>query len=176
MRGAPFQGLPKAQDKRDKQSRAQIGPAIILYKLLRRTHNEEEALSLCEEVIISSTLLFLDRAIGPVNPRHLAQLSTSERDSWVKNKAAQFFNATMEWKTISAQEVSFTVTRCTFPELCRETHVPELAPLFCAGDQEFFGESQKLVQLHRASTIAAGAPSCPFTLSVVEPATGIEPD
>ena len=166
LKGAPFQNLQPALTTRDIQSRTQIGPAIILYKILRQSRSEEDALSISKEVIISSTLLFLNQAIGPIDPKQLAALSLSERESWVKERAEQFFNATMEWQTITAEEVSFTVTRCTFPELCKETMVPELAPLFCAGDQEYFGTTQELVQLHRPATIAAGAQSCPFSLTL----------
>jgi len=169
-RGAPFKSLPSPQSKREKLSRTQIAPAILLYKALRKYYSQEVSLKICREIIVEGTLLFLSKAIGPIEQETIKRMNENERAGWVTNIANQFFNASIQWHDISEDSISFTVTSCRFPELCSEVGVPELAPLFCEGDQHFFNQPEHFVQLQRPHTIAEGARNCPFTLSNKTPA------
>jgi hypothetical protein len=70
----------------------------------------------------------------------------------------------MVWGDINATGLSFTVTRCRFPAICATAGVPELSPVFCAGDAKFFGTIEPEVELLRGTTIAEGAGSCGFEI------------
>ncbi len=48
--------------------------------------------------------------------------------------------------------------------LCAAAGVPELAPVFCAGDAHFFGTVEPDVLLERPQMIAEGAETCRFRL------------
>lgn len=167
--GAPFKSLPPPESKREKLSRSQIAPAILLYRSLRKFYSQNESLSICREIIVEGTLLFLSKAIGPIKQDAIKEMNENERAGWITHIANQFFNASIQWHDISEDLISFTVTRCRFPELCAEVGVPELAPLFCEGDQHFFNQPEHFVQLQRPHTIAEGARNCPFTLSSKTP-------
>ena len=82
----------------------------------------------------------------------------------MRRRGERFFNATIRWEEVTADEVRFTVLRCRFPGLCEAAGVPELAPVFCEGDAVFFGQVEPDVELQRSQTIAGGAESCPFVL------------
>ena len=164
LRGGAFRDLEPPESPKETLSRRQIGPAITLYRSLSRVMPQPDALQLCGAIVKESTLLFLERAIGPLSRSHVMAQSESERESWVHRTSAQFFNATMDFKEISERAVSFDVTRCHFPELCRRVGSPELAPVFCEGDAYYFGTEIKDVELTRPLTIARGDSHCDFEL------------
>ena len=163
--GAPFNHLPPPTTLRETLSRKQIAPAILLYRALRKHYSQNKALMICREVVVKGTLLFLEKAVGPIEQNAVEQMDDEERKSWIHNIASQFFNASIEWNHFSETRIAFTVKRCRFPELCREVGVPELAPVFCEGDEHFFNQPEHFVQLTRPHTIAGGAQDCPFSLS-----------
>lgn len=164
LRGEPFAHLSSPEEEREELSRRQVGPAILLYRALCRRLPREQALALTQEIVVSGTLIFLRRAVGPFSREAIAALGPAEREGWVRAIGARFFNATLRWERVTAREVRFTVTACRFPELCRAAGAPELAPLFCQGDALFFGDPQAGTELLREQTIARGATECPFTI------------
>ena len=163
-RGEPFVHLAKPIDDRERLCRKQAGPAILLHKSLRRRLGLDTALEVTREVVIAATLVFLRHTIGPLDRDRLMSLSPDERDAWVQTVAGRFFNATLVWDEISDAQVAFTVTHCRFPGLCQAGGAPEVAPLLCAGDAVYFGQTVGSVELLRPQTIAEGRESCPFTL------------
>lgn len=165
LRGEPFKQLEKAASIREKLSRKQIAPAILLYRELRKNYDETKALTICQDIVVDGTLLFLNQAIGPIKKEAIKQMKPAQRTRWITNIADKFFNATINWHSIGATEISFTVTQCQFPQLCQKVGAPELAPLFCVGDHHFFNQPEHFVQLSRSQTIAEGASNCPFNLS-----------
>jgi len=168
LRGEPFGKFPKAQDQGDIFSRRQIGPAIVLYKALRKIHNEERSLEIAEKVIVDSTLIFLRQAIGAINRKRIEVMNEDERQGWLSQIAGQFLNATIRWNRIGLSDLSFTITHCHFPALCRTTGVPELAPIFCKGDAVYFGQEQEGVTLTRPHTIALGSKECLFEMELIQ--------
>lgn len=156
----PFGHLPPPEDDREKRSRAQIAPAILLYRELRK--HTPEALRIAEEIIVAGARTFLRKQVGAVRPRRLERMSSEARRRWVEKTGEAFFNATIEWKRIDAREVRFDVTACRFPALCRAAGVPELAPAFCRGDALFF---RRGVAFERTRTIAEGAKLCDFRIT-----------
>ena len=164
LRGGAFRDLEPAERPKEALSRRQIGPAIALYQSLVHVMSQPDALKLCGEIVKESTLLFLERAIGPLSRSSVMNQSEAERESWVHRISAQFFNATMDFKEISKRAVSFHVTRCHFPELCQRVGHPELAPVFCEGDAHYFGTEIEDVELTRPLAIARGDSHCDFEL------------
>ena len=168
LRGEPFRNLPKAKDKGDIFSRRQIGPAIVLYKALRKIHTEERSLAIAEKIVIDSTLIFLRKAVGAISQSRINAMNDVQKQNWLSRIAGQFLNATIRWNHIKVTELSFTITHCHFPVLCRKAGVPELAPIFCKGDAVYFGQEQEGVKLTRPHTIATGSKDCLFEMELVQ--------
>jgi len=165
-RGEPFGQLPPSGSEAEAQSRAQIAPAIVLYRQIRARLGAQRSLQVTEQVVVAGAVRFLQQSIGALGPATLKAMEPGAREAYVKERGARFFNATMRWDEISDQAVRFTVTACRFPVLCQAVGVPELAPVFCRGDAVFFGSVQEDVVLTRSQTIAEGAETCPFALRV----------
>ena len=164
LRGQPFAHLPAPTDRRERLSRGQVGPAILLYRALAKRLGRERALELTGEVVVAATLVWLGRAVGDIDRDQLMAMSVAERQAWVTRTGDKFFNATMRWDEVSEERVVMTVTRCRFPELCAAAGAPEVAPLMCRGDEHYFGGSLPAVELIRPYTLADGGDSCPFEL------------
>ena len=138
-RGAPFEDFPPADSIEETLSRQQIGPAIVLYRLLMDEVGPERALSVTEAAVIEGAVRFLGASIGRLDRATLGAMTEEERGSFARRIGRKFFNATVRWDTISGDEVAFTVTACRFARLCVELGEPQLAPVFCKGDAHFFG-------------------------------------
>jgi len=161
--GEPFGHLPAPEDERDRQSREQIGPALLLYKAIQSI-DTKNALAVTKRIIVADGIRFLRKTLGRISPTQLAALPPEERKQFAQNRGARFFNATIHWDHIESDRVQFTVTECRFPPLCKAAGVPEIAPLFCLVDEHYFGTVEENVVLERPFTIAEGAETCPFTL------------
>ncbi len=162
--GRPFGHLPPPTGEKDAQSRAQIGPAIVLFAVLVERYGDSTALEVTAEVVEAAALAFLGETVGPLRRATLAAMGPEERDAFVRDRMARFPNAEVRFEHIGADEVRFTVTDCRFVALCHAAGCPELAPLFCAGDARFFGEVEPDVVLIRETTLAVGGDRCPFVL------------
>lgn len=168
-RGEPFAGLPAAVDARERGSRDQAGPAIVLIEELGRIVHEAEALSITAEVVEEGAVVFLTRTLGPLDRAGLERLSEPERRREIEARGARFPNAVPVWEEISPDRLRFTVHRCRLVELVRDAGHPELAPLFCQGDARFFGTVEPDVVLERPHTLAHGDGRCTFTLRSSRP-------
>ena len=145
-------------------SRAQIGPAILLYRELLRIREPDAARALTEEVVVAGAVAFLREQIGSLRRADLEGMDPEAQKEFARSRGERFFNATVTWDTVGSDEVRFTVTACRFPPLCAAAGVPELAPVFCAGDAHFFGTVEPDVLLERPQMIAEGAETCRFRL------------
>jgi hypothetical protein len=158
-RGEPFGHLPPPADERERLSRQQASGAILLYRAL--VHQQlPEPLVTTRRVMAAAGASFLRSQLGPLTPRKLATLTADG----LRELGERFFNATIRWDDVGEHHVKFTVTTCTFPALCVAAGHPELAPLFCAVDDAYFGTIEKGVRLDRPHTIARGHTSCAFHL------------
>lgn len=163
-RGEPFAHLPPPDGEKEAQSRAQAGPAIVLYRRLRRSLGPEDAVDITTDAVEAGALVFLRETIGPLNREVLAAMTPEEREAFAKERGARFPNAEMMWEQIDLEQVRFTVLDCRFVSLCAEVGHPELAPIFCKGDARFFGTVEPDVELIRPETLAAGGSRCPFII------------
>jgi hypothetical protein len=168
-RGRPFQALPRPRDDDERKSRAQIGPAILLYRALQaRGMPGLKAMELCREVVLAAGVAFLAGTVGPLRQADLAALDDAGRRAFAETRGRRFFNATVRWDRVTSSEVRFVVTACRFPALCEAAGAPELAPLFCEVDEAYFGQVERRVRLERPHTLAEGGADCPFTLRWME--------
>ncbi len=172
--GEPFAEFPPPESDGERKSRDQIGPAIVLYRELLEEVSRERALQVAERMIIEASIVFLSETVGRLRRSELLEMGDREREAFVRERGNQFFNATLRWEEIDEEVVEFTVTHCEFPPLCEAAGVPELAPLFCKGDAEFFGGVEDDVALERPHTLAEGAESCPFRIEMREPGEGAD--
>jgi len=164
-RGEPFAHLPAAANERERLSRQQASGAVLLYRALQHAA-VPDPLATTQRVMAGAGASFMHSQLGPMTPRRLATLSAEG----LRELGNRFVNATMRWDEVGQDHVRFTVTSCTFPALCVAAGHPELAPLFCAVDDAYFGAIEKGVRLDRPQTIARGHTSCAFHLYRVDKA------
>jgi len=162
--GDAFAALGPAQDDQDAASRAQLAPAIALYRALRLHLDAEESLRVAGAVIHDASLRFLEHAIGEVDLERYRASTPNHRRAYLQGIMEQFVNADARIEVADEEGFVQVVTRCRFVELCRAAGVPELAPAFCAGDLAFF--SRGPVRLDRPGTLAEGADACEFRFSL----------
>jgi hypothetical protein len=178
-RGEPFATLPPPVDDGERLSRMQAAPLLLLYRVLKdRLGSDEEALDIARAAALAGGRAFLGRTLGKLDRATLSALDDEGRQRFADDKAHQFFNATLTWDHVGADEVRFTVTACHFPRLCEAAGLPEVAPLFCETDAAYFGAVEPDVILERPHTLATGGDSCPFRLfwaSATEPAARGDP-
>ncbi len=156
----PFAALSPPIDEREILSRAQIGPAIKLYRRLCVAVGRERALAITEQVVLEASLVFLARTIGPLDIERYRRADAAERRAYLEEVAGRFFNAASRVEAITDAGFIHRVTHCHFVDLCAALDVGELAPLFCKGDLAFF--SQGPVRLTRPATLSEGGESCEF--------------
>jgi len=164
--GEPFAHLPTPDCEEERLSREQCGPAIVLYKTLIPLLGQDRALQVTEAGATAGAVAFLKQTIGPLRRAELAAMSEEQREAFIKERGAMFFNATIVWDRVTPEEVRFTVQRCRFPRLCQAAGAEELAPVFCKGDAVFFAQADPPIILERAHTIAEGGDTCPFILKL----------
>ncbi len=162
LKGMPWKVLPPPEDKKEKLSREQAGPAVLLYRGLISCLPEEEAFALTAKIILESSVIFLETIIPLLTPDSISSMSKDEGLGYITNIADKFFNADMGRIDHDETSFSYQVTRCRFPELMEKVGHKELAPLFCQGDLLFFNEKQPHVTLARTVTLAKEGKPCDF--------------
>lgn len=158
--GEPFSRLDPPATPKERASRQQIAPAIVLYRVLRRVRGRD-ALRITREVVLAAGAAFMARTVGL-----LARTTSLDEVSLVRT-TSRFPNAKFSGFEVSADRVAFTAHECLFPTLTRETGAPELAPLFCEVDARAFQDLN--VRLDRPRTMAEGANDCHFQLIRIRP-------
>ncbi len=157
----PFAALPAPKDEAERASREQLRGAVQLYLALRGLLPDDEALALTKEVVIAATLEFLS-AVLPRFDRAAYTALGDERESYLEKVTRPFVNSEREFHDVSAERFEMRVTACHFHRLCVELGLPELAPVFCAGDLEYFADPGRPVALTRETTLAADGVPCRF--------------
>jgi len=164
--GSPFAHLDPPEDERERLSRKQAVMAIRLYRVLLARYSAERALVVAGHVIVAGAVEHLEKNLGDLDVRAFARLEPEERLTKVEGWLASFFTATATLDEVRADRVGFTVNACALARLCAEAGHPELAPEFCKGDALFFAAQDPPVELERPHTLADGAHSCPFRLTL----------
>ncbi|MEE2788724.1 MAG: L-2-amino-thiazoline-4-carboxylic acid hydrolase [Myxococcota bacterium] len=166
--GRPFGGLPRATERQEQESRAQLGPAVLLFLRLSKLLGKAQAFDVTAATVEAGAHAFLRTTVGPIERASLAHLDPDQRHRYLTARLDKFPNALFRVDDVGVDGVHFTVTRCRFVELCHALGIPHLAPVFCAGDASYFGQIQPGVRLHRPQTLAQGGSSCPFHLTWID--------
>jgi len=168
QRGMPFgEESSLSVDPDVRWSRAQIGPAIVLYNVLRESVESERALEWTRAVVLESAEVWMRHALGDLNVDRWRQLDSAGRLQLLSSRTSRFRNMTLADVRVAEDSAFFRVTACRFPALCADAGVPELAPVFCEVDAHFFGGVEKSIRLERPETLATGGGGCPFSLAWV---------
>lgn len=148
-------------DERDRLSRRQCGPAVLLYRTLLEETTMERARAITREAVIAGAMPFLDVMIPP--------LSVSELAAQAPELARRFFNAEGEAQVVDdGTAVTFDVYRCRFVELLSAAGASELTSLFCEVDRMFFDGKRRPVAMYRRLTLAGGDERCDFRFEAID--------
>jgi hypothetical protein len=162
----PFAHLPPAADRRERLSRGQALPAVLLYRALRAAYGPQRALVVAGRVIEAGAVEHLAKTLGDLDPAAFAALSDDARQRRVAGWLDRFFTATATVDEVGPDRVGFTVSACALVRLAHAAGHPELGPTFCTGDALFFATRTPPVALQRAETLAEGGAGCPFRLTL----------
>ena len=166
VKGQPWRGLPSPADEKEKLTREQAGPAILLYRVLCDRMPQQDALDLTADIATEGALIFLRQTIPTIRAAEMNALSDEQRLEFLQGIQGKFFNADAGDYTIGETDFSFLIQRCRFPELCKATGHPELAPVFCKGDGLFFERHQPEVLFSREHTLARDGQPCDFSFQL----------
>ena len=59
LTGAPFAGWPKAKQRRERESRQQLGPAVLVYRALLKHYPQSHSFAVTSDVVAASGRAFL---------------------------------------------------------------------------------------------------------------------
>jgi len=165
----PFASLPPARDERERLSRFQLRPALLLDDALSDLgYDPQERQSLVGEVVAESGARFLQHELRNVSRASWESLQPPGRRALLEGLLSRFFN--MQAQPLDDpgdHDLGFDVTSCHFVRLTSELGRSELAPVFCAADEVFFGRPESPLRLDRPETLASGGTRCAFRLRVV---------
>lgn len=159
----PFAELGAPRGERERRSRAQAAPAVTIYRALLRSVPRDVALTAMAHVIEAGALAFLAKTLPDVTASSLERGSAETRRAHVTGWMSRFFTATSEVTEVTDERVVFEVHACALVRLVAAAGHPELAPLFCKGDETFF--RVRGIRLDRPTTLARGDTRCRFELT-----------
>jgi hypothetical protein len=168
----PFSELPAATTERERLSRKQALPAILLYRVLKARYGQQRSLIIMRRVVKAGAIQFLSQTLGDLDPAAFQALDSNGQHTAVNGWLERFFTATVELDTVSNDQVSWHVTHCALVRLSVAAGHGELAPTFCAGDAHFFATRTPPLDLQRPTTIADGGNCCPFQLTMRNESNG----
>ncbi len=154
LRGAPFGVLGPPRDWRDRLSRRQCADVVLLDRAIRAVADEDTALAIVREAVLSGAVPFMDAMLPALSPDALAEQAPK--------LAQSMFNAEGQGRLTDQGAFVFEVERCRFVELLGAVDAAHLAPLFCQADDVFFDGVRRPVVLHRSQTLASGGQCCDF--------------
>ncbi len=164
--GEPWKGLAEPIDQKDKDSRALIGEAILLYRELLNMLTSEEAEQIIREVIIESAVMQLYSLIPKISKDQIMAMTPDARREKFCGIVEQFPNADWVMKKASEDEFEYSITRCRLVELIIEVGHPELADAFCMGDGIYFDRHQPDILLTRDTKIGSNDDTCNFNFKI----------
>lgn len=164
--GEPFGHLSAPQSEKDKESRALIADAILLYRALCAFKLQPDAERITRNVIIESAVAQLKYLVPIIGKKELAALTEEKKRLKFCGIVAKFPNADYRIVKAEGKEYHFDITRCRLVELIVAAGHPELKDAFCAGDGLFFTAYQPEILFGRESTIGEGKDTCEFRFNI----------
>lgn len=165
-RGEPWENLSLPVDQKDRDSRALIGDAILLYRELLSRCPPAEAERIIRAVIIESAIMQLYTLVPKLSKSEILALSPDERQQRFCSIINQFPNADWRLAQVTDTDYGYLIYRCRLVELIIAVGHPELKDAFCAGDGLYFERHQPDITFSRPSQIGKGAKECEFNFSV----------
>lgn len=162
LRGEPFRELGEPSCEKERLSRRQVGQVIILYQLLKEKYGHERAYEIARKLVKNVAIEFLQHALPTLRRSEYEHLDQQARDAKAAEITRPIVNAESEIAVVDLERVDFTVNKCWFFELTTRAGVPELAPMFCAGDEGYFENHQPEIRFSRTTTLAEGGACCDF--------------
>jgi hypothetical protein len=166
MRGEPFASLSAPESKKDKESRALIADAVLLYRALLKYKPQPDAERITRAVITDAAIAQLKYLIPSIDKKTIETLNEEQKRQMFCDIIAKFPNAEYEIVKAEGKEYHYDITRCRLAELITAVGHPELRDAFCAGDGLYFARCQPAISFARESTIGEGHPTCPFRFTV----------
>lgn len=167
----PMRALPKAQDEKDRFTRRQLEPVLVLQDALEQDLGLPKARSLeiLEKVVSQSGARFIEKTIELPERASWERMDQAQRDGLVERIMARFENAQTRMVRAPTAEVAFDVQMCHFVRLTKALGRTELAPFFCKADSVYFQRPGLPVLLDRKRTIASGDAECDFRFRFKDP-------
>lgn len=165
-KGEPFNNLPPPITEKDKESRALIGDAILLYRALGEVLSQQQAEHITRKVITESAVAQLSCLVPKLKKAELNRMSEQEKRQKFTEIIDKFPNA--DYVIVKAEEdlYHYNITRCRLVELIVAAGHPELSNAFCAGDGLFFERHQPDIEFNRDTMIGEGCKQCEFRFKV----------
>lgn len=164
-KGEPWQDLPPAWTFKERKSREQAGPVVIIYRLLEKRVGRDRALDITRELVIQAGTVFLASVVPTLSKADYRRLSEDQRRDTFGAALDAIPNSTATITEMGDESFGFDVTACEFQKLVRQLGLPELGALFCAVDHHFFQLHYPEVRFERNQTIAEGGSACDFRFS-----------
>ncbi|MDX1692328.1 MAG: L-2-amino-thiazoline-4-carboxylic acid hydrolase [Ketobacteraceae bacterium] len=162
---SPFRSLNAAHkpDRNQKLSQRQMAPVIILYQDFQEMGlSRDESLEVLRELISEVATGFLKFNIPTIKKSEYSAIPQTEKLQLLRRLTGRFFNAEADLTLDKSDNFTFSVHHCHFASYCKTLNLPELAPLFCAADKQFFDDYQDDIVFFRTRTLANGDSHCDF--------------
>lgn len=166
FRWDPFAELAPPVDAGERFTRHQLGLVLWLDRALKDDLGLDPGAraAAVAKVVAQTGARFVAATFQLPDPDGWRALDRAARTAFARRVIARFGNATAEVVDVGDDRIAFDVTACHFVSLCARLGRRDLAPHFCAADAVYFGAPDSPLRLERASTLADGAPRCPFRL------------
>lgn len=161
-KGEPFANLEIATEQKDKDSRALIAEAILLYRELDKIFEKAESERIIRKVIIEAAIAQLRCLIPVLKEEDLRNMTKQDRTKCYCDIVSKFPNTDWVLEKDSESEVVIKMTRCRLVEIFDALELSHLRDSCCEGDSLYFERYQKSIDFCRDSTIGAGCENCMF--------------
>ncbi len=153
--GKPWDELKEPQSRKDRESRALIGDAILVYRILRswEEFTEQRAEKIVKKMIKEAALQQLFALIPQFKKETLEQVPEEKREAVLSSIVEKFPNTDWHVVEVKKNRIVYHITRCRLVELVQKLGHPELSDAFCPGDITYFEEYQPNIKLIRPCTI-----------------------
>lgn len=165
-KGEPFGHLSPPESDKDKESRALIADAVLLYRALCAFKLQPDAERITRSVICESAVAQLKYLVPIIDKKQLSALNEEEKKLKFCEIIAKFPNADYKIVKAEGKEYHYDITRCRLVELIEAVGHPELKDAFCAGDGLFFSRHQPEIVFERGNTIGEGKEACEFRFTI----------
>lgn len=163
--GAPFKSCPPPADERERETRAELVPAVNLYDVLRERIDDERAYQVARRVILNSSLLHLRSIYPDFKGRNFLGLAQGDAGRAEARLGADFAFADTRVIEMTPEKASFDVVHCRIPATLSMVGASRLASIFCEVDFIYFPIFEPEVKLERQQTLIHGGKVCDFRFS-----------